>query len=302
VLDVRSRLGSMKTLSRPTAHASLHVIVFLWGFTAILGRLISIRAIPLVWYRVVIVTLVLAVVVPARGLALRVPLRRALQLGAVGSLIGIHWMFFYGAIKVAGVSTAVLSLSTGAFFTALVEPAVFGRRVHADEIVIGAVVVGGVALLLQVEVHASPLGLALGLLSAVFSAVFGVFNGKIAHHEEPERLVLYELGAASLVVTLCLLVVPDQFVAPWQLAASDLGWLVVLAVMCTVVTQVWLVHVLRTLSPFTVAVATNLEPVYALVLAALLFPGEESLGVRFYAGTAVLLALVAVNGVRKARR
>ncbi len=292
----------MRSPSRPAAHASLHAIVLLWGFTAILGRLISIRAIPLVWYRVVIVTLVLALVVPARGLALRVPARTALRYGAVGALIGIHWMLFYGAIKVAGVSTAVVSLSTGAFFTALIEPAVFRRRVYADELVIGAIVVAGVALLLEVEVHASPLGLVLGVLSALFAAVFGVFNGKLARHEAPERLVLYELGAASVVVTLCFVVVPAQFVAPWQLAASDLGWLAALAVLCTVVPQVWVMYVLRTLSPFTVAVATNLEPVYALVLAAVLMPGEEALGPRFYAGAAVLLALVVLNAARKARR
>ena len=131
--------------------------------------------------------------------------------------------------------------------------------------------------------------------------MFGVFNGKIAPHEEPERLVFYELASASIVVTLCFVVVPDQFVAPWQLSGADLGWLLVLAVLCTVVTQVLLVRVLRTVSPFTVAVATNLEPVYALIMAALLFSGEEPLRPRFYVGTALILALVIITSARRAR-
>lgn len=288
-------------LSRPAALTLLNGIVVLWGATGVLGRLISIKAIPLVWYRVTIVTIVLAAIMPLRKISLRLPRDKALRYAGVGALIAIHWMMFYGSVKIAGIATGVLTLSTGAFFTALVEPPVFGRRVRPGEIVIGAIVVVGVALLLQIEVHASPLGLALGLGSSLFSSVFGVFNGKIAPDEEPERLVFYELASASVVVTLCFVVVPQQFVAPWQLSASDLGWLLVLAVLCTVVTQVLLMRVLRTVSPFTVAVATNLEPVYALIMAALLFSGEEPLRPRFYIGTALILALVIITSARRAR-
>ena len=288
-------------LSRPAAHASLQVIVLLWGCTAILGRQISIQAIPLVWYRLLVVVAVLAVVVPARGVPVRIPVRAALRYGVVGAAIGLHWLCFYGAIKQAGIATAVLSLSTVTFFTAVIEPVVFRRRVAASELVIGAIVVAGAALLIQVELHADPLGLALGLGSAVLAAIFGVANGKLAHREPPERLMLYELTAAAVVVTLCFAVVPSQLVAPWQLSPADAGWLAVLAVLCTVIPQVWIIHVLRTLSPFTVAVTVNLEPVYALILAAVLFPADQALGVRFYLGAAVLFGLVIANGIRKAR-
>ena len=270
--------------------------MLLWGCTAILGRQISIQAIPLVWYRLVIVVAVLGVLVPLRGHAFRVPRAAALRYAAVGVVIGIHWLCFYGTIKVAGVATAVLTLSTMAFFTAIVEPLVFRRRVDGRELVIGAIVVAGVALLIQVELAPSPLGLALGLISALFASVFGVWNGKLAHHEPPERLMLYELLAAGIVVTLCFAVVPSQFVVPTR---ADLGWLVVLGVMCTVVPQVLIIHVLRTLSPFTVAVSVNLEPVYALIIAALVFPDDKPLTARFYAGAAVLLGLVIVNGIRR---
>ena len=288
----------MANLSRPSAHALLQGIVVLWGCTAILGHQISIQAIPLVWYRLVIVVAVLALFVPLRGLSLRVPRAAALRYAGVGAIVGIHWLCFYGAIKVAGIATAVLTLSTMTFFTAFIEPIAFRRRIDRGELAIGALVVVGVALLLQVELHPSPFGLALGLGSALFASTFGVMNGKLAHHEPPERLMLYEAAAALVVVSLCFVAVPSQFVT---LSSADFGWLLVLGVMCTVVPQVLVLHVLRTLSPFTVAVTTNLEPVYALILAAFLFPGDEPPGLRFYLGAAVLLGLVIVNGVRKAR-
>ncbi|MCX5747794.1 MAG: DMT family transporter [Proteobacteria bacterium] len=288
-------------LSRPAAHASLQVIVLLWGATAILGRQISIQAVPLVWYRLIVVVAILAALVPLRGLAIRIPRRAAVQYGLVGTLIGLHWLCFYGAIKEAGVATAVLSLSTITFFTALVEPLVFRRRVDVGELVIGALVVVAASLLIQLELHASPRGLALGLGSAVLAAIFGVLNGKLARREPPERLMLYELAAAALVVSACFAVVPSQFVAPWQLAAPDVLWLCVLAVMCTVIPQIWILHVLRTLSPFMVAVTVNLEPVYALILTAVLFPADQTLGVGFFGGAALLFGLVIVNAVRKSR-
>jgi drug/metabolite transporter (DMT)-like permease len=278
--------------SRAAAHVSLQVITLLWGCTAILGRQISIQAIPLVWYRLVIVVGVLVIYVPARGIGLRVPVRSAARYAVVGVFIGLHWLCFYGAIKVAGIATAVLSLSTVTFFTALFEPAVFRRRIAPAELTIGLIVVIAAALLIRVELHATPFGLALGLGSALLAAIFGVLNGKLAHDERPERLMLYELAAAALVVSAF---VPFQFVVP---STADLGWLAILAVACTVIPQVWIIYVLRTLSPFTVAVTVNLEPVYALILAAVLF--RETLSARFYVAAGVLFALVIINGARRA--
>ncbi|CAN5242128.1 DMT family transporter [soil metagenome] len=248
-----------------------------------------------------IVVIVLAGLVPLRGHSLRLPWKVARGYFGVGAIIGIHWLCFYGAVKVAGVATGVLTLSTIAFFTALIEPLRFKRRVDARELVIGGFVVAGAALLLTVEVEAKPLGIALGLASSLFAACFNVMNGALAHGgEPPERLMLYELAAAVATVSVCFAFVPAQFVAPWQLSAADRGWLLVLAVVCTVVPQVLILSVLRTLTPFVVAVATNLESVYSLVLAAILFH-DEPLTARFYLGAAVLFVLVGLNAVRKAR-
>jgi drug/metabolite transporter (DMT)-like permease len=296
--DARVPGDAARSTSRVAAHVSLQIIVLLWGMTAILGRQISVQAVPLVWYRLLIVMPVLAGYIAVRRISLRVPRRAVLRYAIIGAIIGLHWLCFYGAIKIAGIATAVISLSTIAFFTALIEPIVFRRSVAASELVIGAVVVAAAVILIQSELHATASGLAVGLGSALLAAIFGVLNGKLARDEQPERLMFYELGAAAIVVTACFAVFPSQFVAPASLSAADLGWLAVLAVACTVIPQVWIIYVFRTLSPFTVAVTVNLEPVYALILAALLFP-SETLGARFYVGAAVLFGLVIVNGVRK---
>ncbi|HVK87814.1 MAG TPA: DMT family transporter [Kofleriaceae bacterium] len=279
-------------------HASLHVIVLLWGLTAILGRQISISAIPLVWYRLLGSIAVLALVVALRRTSFRIPWRTAVTYGAVGGLIGLHWVCFYAAIKMANIATAVLSLSTVTFFTAVFEPMLFKRRVDAGELMIGAIVVGAASLLIQYELRVEPLGLVLGLGSAVLAAVFGVLNARLAHREPAERLMFFELAGATIVVGLCFVGWPSQLVLP---PAADLGWLAFLAIVCTVIPQVWIIHVLRVLPPFTIAVTLNLEPVYALILAAVLFPNDPAPSAQFYAGAAVLFALVIVNGVRKAR-
>lgn len=288
-------------MSHARAQGALQVIVLLWGATAILGRQISISAIPLVWYRLLICVVALVAVVRLRELTLSLPRAKVVRYAGVGAIIGLHWVCFYGTIKVAGIATAVLTLSTVAFFTAIVEPIVFRRRVVVAELVLGALVVVGATALLQLELAVDATGLLLGLGSALFAAVFGVLNGKLAHAEPPERLMLYELAAAAVTVTLCFVPFPETFVAPWTLSGADIAWLVVLGIACTVIPQVWIIHVLRTLSPFTVALTVNLEPVYALILAVIVFPDDVPLTVRFYLGTAFLLALVLVNARLRVR-
>lgn len=284
-----------RDLSRAGAYALLHLTVFLWGFTAILGRLISVSATPLVWYRLVVATAVLAGVVKVRGLQFRVPRGDAARYAVVGSLIGLHWLCFFGAIKVAGVPTAVLCLASVTFFTALIEPFVFKRRIAMSELLIGSLVIAGVYLITTLEGNSSSLGIALGIASAVFAAAFGCMNGTLARRDRGERVMLYEFAAALVTVTCAFIAWPETFIAPWNLGWLDALLIAILGVACTVWTQLWALRVLRTLSPFTVALSVNLEPVYSLVMVIAFFPASESPGWRFYAGAAVLIALVALN-------
>lgn len=284
---------SASKLSPRAAHALLHVTVFVWGFTAILGRLISISAVPLVWYRLLIVIPVMALVLRLKGQSFFTKPKTQRAFWAIGVLVALHWLCFYGCIKYAGVAVAVLCLSSLTFFTALIEPLVFKRGIVVAELLIGVAAVGGVSLLVKFETNATPMGLALGLLSSLFSAGFGTLNGVWAQGEPAERVTLHELTSALLVTSLAFAV--WDFVPPWSLSASDGLWLMLLAIVCTVFPWLASLRILETLSPYTLALAVTLEPVYSLVLAYVLFPGEEQLTWRFYSGAAALLSLVLLN-------
>jgi drug/metabolite transporter (DMT)-like permease len=286
-------------LSHRTAHLVLHVTVLLWGFTAILGRSISLHALPLVFYRLWGVVLVMGTLMLfARG---KMPSReRVLQLFGVGVLVGLHWWLFYASIKIAGVAVAVLCLSSITFFTAIFEPLVFKRAVRPYELALGAGVVSGVVLLVQLEQRGDARGWAIGIGSALFSSAFGALNGKLASREEPAQLTFFELlGAAVLITALCFAF--GDFVPPAQVTLKDAGLLLVLVVACTVFPWLWSLRVLRVLSPYTLALAVALEPVYSMVMAVMIWPETETLSVRFYIGSALLISLNPLNAWLKKR-
>lgn len=290
---------SAAPLKPPLAHALLHFTVFIWGFTAILGRSISISAVSLVWYRLILVVPVMAALLWRNRSGFRAPSHLLRAWFGIGVLVALHWLLFYGCIKYSGVAVAVLCLSSSTFFTALGEPLVFRRRVVVGELIIGALVMIGVALIVRFEANASGLGLAMGLGSALFSAAFGTLNGKYATQAPSQRVTLYELTSAAVVTTLFFVVWPNDFVAPLALSLKDFGLLLVLAVLCTVLPWQWSLRVLKTLSPYTVALAVSLEPVYSMGLAYVLWPDSEQLPLRFYLGALVLIALVLINSMLK---
>lgn len=281
------------------AHALMHLTVFVWGFTAILGRLISLSAIPLVWYRLLVVLAVMPVIIWWRGLPMRVPWPQLRSFGVAGTLVALHWLLFYGCIKHAGVAVAVLCLSTITFFTALIEPVVFKRRPVMSELLIGFGVMVGVGFLVKVETNTDFTGLMMGLGSALFSSAFGTLNGKLARESRGEVMTLYELSAATVVTTLFFVIQPGTFVSPLALSAMDGALLLLLGVGCTVLPWMWSLRVLQTLAPYAMALAVSLEPAYAMGLAWFLFPDAEQLTWRFYLGVVVLLGLVVLNTWRK---
>ncbi len=281
------------------AHALMHLTVFVWGFTAILGRLISLSAIPLVFYRLIIVITVMPLVILWRRIPMRVSWAELRTFSFVGALVALHWLLFYGCIKYAGVAVAVLCLSTITFFTALFEPLVFKRRFSVSELVIGFGVMLGVSFLVKVETNTDFTGLLMGLGSALFSAAFGVLNGKLARQTRGEVMTFWELSAATVVTALFFVIKPETFVSPFALSAVDGGLLLALGIGCTVLPWLWSLRVLQTLAPYALALAVSLETVYAMGLAWFFFPDAEQLTWRFYAGCAVLLVLVAFNTWRK---
>ncbi|MDP3153980.1 MAG: DMT family transporter [Archangium sp.] len=294
-------MKSPQPLAPGPAHALMHLTVFVWGFTAILGRLISLSAVPLVWYRLLVVLAVMPVVIWWRGLPMKVPLPQLRSFGVAGTLVALHWLLFYGCIKYAGVAVAVLCLSTITFFTALLEPLVFKRKAVMSELLIGFGVMLGVGFLVKVETSTDFTGLAMGMGSALFSSAFGTLNGKLARESHGEVMTFYELSAAALVTSVFFLLQPGSFVSPMALSMVDAGLLLLLGVGCTVLPWMWSLRVLQTLAPYALALAVSLEPVYAMGLAWFIFPGAEQLTWRFYVGVLVLLSLVVLNTVRRVR-
>lgn len=277
------------------AHALMHFTVFVWGFTAILGRLITLQAVALVWYRLLIVVAVMGGIIFWRRLGFRVPRATFGWFVVAGTFVALHWLLFYGCIKYAGVAVAVLCLSTITFFTALMEPLVFKRRPMLAELLLGFFVMAGVSLLVKVETNTDTTGLLMGLGSALFSAAFGSMNGRLARESRGEVMTFHELSAAAVITTLFFMWRPQDFVGPLAVSARDVGLMLALGIGCTVLPWMWSLRVLRTLQPYTLALAVSLEPVYAMLLAYFFFPDAEQLTWRFYAGSAVLVVLVVLN-------
>jgi drug/metabolite transporter (DMT)-like permease len=273
------------------AQWQLHFCVLLWGFTAILGKLITLTALQLVWWRMLLVTLAL-LLVPKVWRELRtMPPRRLAAYAGIGVLVSLHWLTFYSAVKLANASVAATCIALAPVFLSVIEPAVVGRRFEPRELLLGAAVVPGVALVVGGVPAGMRLGVAVGALSAALCAAFGAFNKRMAHHSSALTTTCLELGAGTLFLTLVTAVwhAEGTFVLP---DLHDALLLLALALACTLLPFALAMKVLRKLSAYTVQLATNLEPVYAIVLAVILLGEQRQLDGWFYAGVAIILGAV----------
>ncbi|CAN5595637.1 DMT family transporter [soil metagenome] len=282
------------------AYWQIHLCVVLWGFTAILGKLITMPALPLVWWRMGLVVLVLALVPRVwRGLR-AMPARLLWAYAGVGVLVALHWLTFYGAIKLANASVAATCMALATVFTALVEPKLAGRRFSRRELALGLAVLPGVALVVGGIPEAMRIGVAVGALSALFVALFASLNKRLVERADPLTVTAIELGAGTLALTLLAPVMPllfpafagALFVLP---SLHDTGYLLLLAFACTLFPFALSLVALRHMSAFAAQLAVNLEPVYAIVLAVVLLAEQHELSPRFYLGVAVILAAVLVH-------
>lgn len=287
-------------MSTRSAYLILQLTVLIWGFTAILGKQISINAVSLVFYRQLITIAAVVVWLVLRKRSVRISGQHALQLAGIGAIISLHWVAFYGCIKAAGVAVAVLCLASVVLVTSLVEPLVYRRRVRAMEVAIGVAVLAGVWLIVRVETTASVLAIATGILAAVGGATFGTLNGVVRRHLASDVITFWELSFGAAWLGLYLVFSPGELVAPSAISSSDWAFLTVLAVVCTALPWIWSLDVLTVLTPYTVALSVTLEPVYSMAIAYLWFPDSERLTPTFYAGAAVLIVLVMLNGLLRA--
>ncbi len=278
----------------------LHLIVFIWGFTAILGKLISIDALPLVWYRMGIASLLILAYVRFRGISLKVSRKTLIILVIAGITIASHWVTFFMAIKVSNVSIALATMSTGALFTALLEPVWYGRRFIPYELLFGVLVILGLLLIYNVNTQYG-FGIVLALISAFLGAVFTLINGQLIKVHKPASISFYELSVGGIFLSLILGFQGEFDSAFFSMPAMDWVYLMILASVCTAFAFIASVKVMRYVSPYTVMLTINMEPVYGILLAFFIFGESEKMNVLFYLGALVIIATVVANGILKYR-
>ncbi len=289
------------------SYLHFHVIVFIWGFTAVLGALISLDAVPLVWYRMLMASFFILIWIKWKKKKLRLAPKRVLVMLIAGVVIALHWLTFFGAIKISNVSITLALLSTGAFFTSIMEPIFYKRKVIWYEILFGLIVMLGLYIIFRVETEYVA-GILLALVSAFLSAVFSLINGKLAKQEDASVISFYELLTGTAAITIYLLILSlgaenSGFTAEFfSVSTADWAYLFILASVCTAYAFIASVAVMRHLSPYTVMLTINLEPVYGILLAFWIFGSEEKMNPGFYYGAAIILTTVILNGLLKTKR
>ena len=282
------------------AQVQIHFCVLLWGFTAILGKLISLPALPLVWSRMLIVVVALALLPKVwRGLR-AMPARLLWSYAGIGVLVALHWLTFYGAIKLANASVAATCIALATVFTALIEPKLAKRPFSKRELALGVAVLPGVALVVGGVPHEMRAGIAVGALSALLVALFSSLNKRLVEHGDPLTVTALELGAGTLALTALAPVMPLLFPAfAGELlvlpGVRDAVLLVILSLVCTLLPFALSLVALRHMTAFAAQLAINLEPVYAIVLAIALLGEQRELTGLFYVGVAIILSAVFVH-------
>ncbi|HMC01934.1 MAG TPA: DMT family transporter [Flavobacteriaceae bacterium] len=280
----------------------LHFLVFIAGFTAILGELISIKAIPLVWIRMIIASLIIFIFVKLSKTSIKIPAKKIVKLGVAGIIIALHWITFFGSIDVANVSIALTMFSTGAFFASFIEPIIYKRKIIWYEILFGLFIVIGVLIITESEIKYFN-GIVLGVFSGLFASIFAVLNGKFLEQHSPTIISFYELISGVLFITIFMFVGQFNFTTEvFVVTAKDMLYLFILGSVCTAYAFIAAVKVMRHISPYTVVLTYNLEPVYGIILALILFPEKEIMSSSFYYGATIIILTVLINGILKNAR
>jgi len=268
----------------------LHFTVFIWGFTSILGKLIQVHAVYLVWYRVLIALVALFLYFKFSRVEFKVNRSTFLKLFFTGALVGGHWILFFQSIKSSTVSVTLVCLSSLTLFTAIFEPLLNKKRISKLEIAAGALIIAGILLIFKFETQYT-LGISLGLLSAAFASLFAIINSKQVKQREAPVIAFYELTGALFWISLYLLFT-GGFNSDMKLIPSDIGYLLILGTICTSLAYVAGVSVMKELSAFRVALITNLEPVYGIIMAFVFFGDLDKMTAGFWAGAIVILSTI----------
>ncbi len=280
------------------AFIQLHIAVFLAGFTAVLGRLIALNEGILVWYRLLITVTVLAGILYAKKEFKKIVGKDILRMSAVGGIIAFHWVTFYGSIKYGNISVALVCLSAAGFFSALIEPILFKKKIEVAEVLLGLLAIGGIYIIFDFHPKFK-LGIVYGILAAFAAAIFPMLNKQLIKEFSPRTLTFYELFGGLIILSLFLPVyltfTPSGYFIP---TIADFAWLLILAVVCTVLCFDLQLKALQKISAFTSNLMYNLEPLYGIILAFVFFGEGKSFHKAFYIGVALILLAVVLQMFR----
>lgn len=273
----------------------LHITVFIWGFTAIFGALITVSAYELVWYRMLIASISLAIyeyfwVKKDQKLVLN----RQLKLLGIGGIVALHWFFFYHSIKTSTISVALVCLSSSALFASFLGP-IFNKKKNISlvDVIIGLVIIIGIVLIFSFETKYTE-GIIYGLLASLFATVFTILNEIEVKGLKASTIGKYEMIGGFICISIYMLITKDQNHYQLNISTSDLFYLLILGTVCTALAYVMGVAVMKELSAYTVVLTTNLEPVYGIILAVIIFGKRELMTTGFYQGAAIILVAVFV--------
>jgi drug/metabolite transporter (DMT)-like permease len=288
-------------------YIQLHFVVLIWGLTAILGLLINISAVAVVFYRTLFATIILFVLLLFWRSSFKVGFKEFFKIAGVGLIIGLHWILFFAAARVSTASVCLVGIATCSFWTSLLEPLMSSRKIKIYELALGIMVVIGLYIIFSVEFQYLE-GLILAILAAMLASVFTVLNGNLTHRHNHYVITFYEMMGAFIGSVLFIplyLFYFDTEILNFAPVQWDWFYLIILAGICTVLAFSMSVKVQKVLSAFMVNLTVNLEPIYGIILAFLIFGEEEKMSLGFYFGTAIILLSVLcypmVNRIMKRR-
>lgn len=280
------------------AFIQLHIAVFLAGFTGILGRLIELEAGMLVWYRMMITAVTLLLILYFTKQLQRLSLKNAFEIFGVGAIVAIHWVTFYASIKFSNVSVSLTCFSAIGFFTAFLDPLIMQRRIDMAEVFLGLLAIAGIYLIFDFYPEYE-LGILFGIISALLASLFPILNKNLLRKYSSQTVTLYEMGGGVIALTFMMPLFLNMFPAQYYLpTVNDWLWLLVLSWVCTVFTFILALNALKKISPFTANLAYNLEPVYGIILAFVIFKENKDLSGGFYYGLGLILLAVILQMVR----
>ena len=279
----------------------LHFIVFLWGFTAILGKLISANAQILVFYRMLLTALFLYIFIRVfKKQSLQVSKKLFIQLIVIGGFMAVHWLCFFYSIKVSNVAIALSCLALSTLFASILEPVVFKRKVDLSEVIMGIVIVICISVIFNIEFHYKE-GILYGTLAAFFGTIFSVFNGKLYGKTSSANIIFYEIFGGWFIISVFFLM-SGQIFSFHEISYKDLALVIILAGVFTAYPMLESVSLMKYISPFTLILTVNLEPIYGIILAFFIFGESEQMSTVFYVASSVMILAIVINGILKSKK